>query len=144
MMEMIIKPIEEEGPPGLSRVQVLGLLEVLEVLMVRPDFDWMPSTLEEVPPLLEAPHDCEELLVVHLVIPLDGRQALREECDRMPLPVQFRKLLQDTTSREVRSVRFDSKRLLVIRKSEDWRRGDSILQCCKGPNTHWKRKSHLF
>jgi hypothetical protein len=47
-----VKPGQVQGPPGLSPVQLLGLLEVLQVLVVRPDLDWVLRAFEEVPPFL--------------------------------------------------------------------------------------------
>jgi hypothetical protein len=41
-----------QGPSGLLPVQLLRLLEVLQVLVVRPDLDRVLYTFEEVPPLL--------------------------------------------------------------------------------------------
>jgi hypothetical protein len=47
-----IEPGQVQGPPGLPPVQILRLLEVLQVLVIRPDLDRVLRAFEEVPPLL--------------------------------------------------------------------------------------------
>jgi hypothetical protein len=47
-----VEPGQVQGPPGLPPVQILRLLEVLQVLVVRPDLDRVLRAFEEVPPLL--------------------------------------------------------------------------------------------
>jgi hypothetical protein len=47
-----VKPGQVQGPSGLPPVQLLRLLEVLQVLVGRPDLDWVLRAFEEVSPLL--------------------------------------------------------------------------------------------
>ena len=50
--EGVVEPQEEEGPAGLSVIQVLGHSEVFQVLVIHPDLDRMLGSLKEVSPLL--------------------------------------------------------------------------------------------
>jgi hypothetical protein len=47
-----VEPGQIQGPPGLLPVQLVRCLEVLQVLVVRPDLDRVLHTFEEVLPLL--------------------------------------------------------------------------------------------
>jgi hypothetical protein len=47
-----VEPGQVQGPSGLPPVQLLGLLEVLQILVVRPDLNRVLRAFEEVPPLL--------------------------------------------------------------------------------------------
>ena len=51
-MEFEVKVGEEEGPVCLSVVQVLGRLEVLEVVVISPDVYLLLCPFKELPPLL--------------------------------------------------------------------------------------------
>ncbi len=56
-------------PPSLPSVDLLRLLEVLEVLVIHPDFKVLCSAHEVVsPPLIEHQHDCEQFLVIDLIV----------------------------------------------------------------------------
>ena len=50
--EGVVEPQEDEGPAGLSVIQVLGHSEVFQVLVIHPDLDRMLGSLKEVSPLL--------------------------------------------------------------------------------------------
>jgi len=71
-MEYKVEVGEVEGPSGLPPVQLLGRHEVLQVLVIRPDLALMFRALNEMPPLLEGSDDCQHLLVMDLIVPLDG------------------------------------------------------------------------
>ncbi|GLB45127.1 hypothetical protein LshimejAT787_2000320 [Lyophyllum shimeji] len=81
-----------QGPPCLTPVELFGGQEVFEVLVVHIDFDLVPCTFKEMPPLLKCADDGKHLLVVDLVVPLNGVQALGVERDRVPFLV-LRRLL---------------------------------------------------
>ncbi|KAG6869884.1 hypothetical protein C0992_001696, partial [Termitomyces sp. T32_za158] len=76
---------EVQGPPGLAAVELLGHPEVLQVLVVRPDFELVPRTLQEMAPLLQGLDDGQHLLVVDLVVVLHGIEALGVEGHGVPL-----------------------------------------------------------
>ena len=92
MVEGVVEPQKEEGPSGLLAIQVLGRSEVLQVLVVRSNFDWVSGPFEEVLPLLKASYYRQELLIMHLVVPLHTGQAFGEEGNWVPLLVLFREL----------------------------------------------------
>ena len=56
------------NPTSLSSVELLGLPEILEVLMICPDFDVDGGTCEVVSPFFEGEHDGEEFFVVDLIV----------------------------------------------------------------------------
>ena len=60
--------------------------------MVCPDLNLVLSTLKMVSPLLQTAYDCQELLIVDIVITLDVRQTLLEEGNGVPLVVLLREL----------------------------------------------------
>ena len=91
-------------------VQFLGRHEVLEVLVIRPNFHLVLGTLEEVSPLLKHTHYRQHLLVMDLVVSLYSTKAFGVECNRMPLLVLQRLLRQHGTRRKVRTVGFYMKR----------------------------------
>src|SRR5882724_8885176 len=61
-----------EGPPSLMMVEFLRRHEVLQVLVVRPDFNLVVGALQEMAPVLQSSHDCQHFLVMDLVVPLHG------------------------------------------------------------------------
>ena len=63
-------------PACLSMVELLGLLEVRQVLVVRPDLEGVHGSQQVRPPILKRPHDSQELSVVDLVVPLSGGECL--------------------------------------------------------------------
>jgi len=96
--------------------------------MVRPDLALMFRALDEVPPLLKGSDDCQHLLVMDLVVPLDGGQGLGEEGDWVP-PFIFRRYLgEDRTRRKVGTVGFDAEGFGRVGRDEDRSGSDTSLQ----------------
>src|ERR1700753_479541 len=126
MVEYNVKPGEVERPPGLPPVEMLGLPEVLQILVVGPDLHRMLRSLKEVPPLLECSDNGEHLLVVDLVVPLGIVEAFGEEGHRVPLPVgaQLRKYC---TRRKVRAVRLKAIRPGGVREYQHGLGGHLVL-----------------
>ena len=73
VMECEVEVCEVERPAGLPVVEVLGSHEVLQVLVVCPDFKLVFRSFDEVSPFLQCTDDREHFLVVYLVIPLYWR-----------------------------------------------------------------------
>ena len=90
----------------------------------------------EVLPFLQSTDDCQYLLVVDLVVPLDRGQGLGEEGDWVPLFVFCRYLREDSTSHEVGTVGFDAEGPGQVRGDQDWRGSDTLLQPIKGRLFH--------
>ena len=49
MVKQEVEPSQMQGPMGLTMVKFLGYHEVLEVLVVGPDLNWVGCPLQEVP-----------------------------------------------------------------------------------------------
>ena len=73
--ESKVKAAEEQGPPGLPRVQTLGLLEVLKVSMVGPYKKRMLGSLQPVSPLIQSHLHCQQLSITHIIAGFSGVQA---------------------------------------------------------------------
>ena len=67
-------------------IELLHYLEVLEVLVVYPNFELVPCALEEMPPLFKGADNGKHLLVMDLIVLFYCIQALRVEGYRMLLP----------------------------------------------------------
>ena len=84
MVECEVKSGKVQRPPSLPPVQLLGCTEVLKVLVVHPNLKLAWGTFKVVPPLFQRTDDCQHLLVVDFVVPLDRAEAFGEEGDWMP------------------------------------------------------------
>ena len=60
-------------------VEFLSHHEVLQVLVVCPDFYQVSGSLQKVPPLVQCVDNSEHLLVMDLIIPLHWRQRFAVE-----------------------------------------------------------------
>ena len=126
-----VEPREIEQPASLASVELLSDAEVLKVLVVGPNLDWVPSALEIVLPFFQSPDDCQHLGVVNLVVLLNWAQGLGQESDRMPLTIVV--LLQEHhTSGDSRAISFQSVRSVSIEQNEDGGGGDEILELGEG------------
>ncbi|MCI4376333.1 hypothetical protein PGIGA_G00187250 [Pangasianodon gigas] len=63
-----VKSGKEEGPPGLSRIQPLGLMQILKVSVVSEDKEGMLSPLQPVPPLFQCHLDGQQFTVPDVVV----------------------------------------------------------------------------
>ncbi len=70
--EMILCQLGD--PSCLSSVQLLGELEVLEILMVHPDFYIFSGAHKVMAPFGECEHDGEQLFVVNLLVFFHGAE----------------------------------------------------------------------
>ena len=83
MVEHEVELGKVQRPPSLSPVQLLGRTEVLKVLVVRPNLKLAWGAFKVVPPLFQRTDDCQHLLVMDFVVPLNRAEALGEEGDWM-------------------------------------------------------------
>ena len=90
MVECEVKLGKVQRPLSLLPVQLLGHTEVLKVLVVRPNLKLAWGAFKVVPPLLQRTDDCQHLLVVDFVVPLNRAEALGEEGDWMPFSTILR------------------------------------------------------
>src|SRR6266403_2728983 len=71
-----IEPGKVEGPPSLTAVELLCRHEVLQVLVVRPDFKLVMRAFQEIAPVLQGMDDCQHLLVVDLIVTFHSIETL--------------------------------------------------------------------
>ena len=90
MVERKVESGKVQRPPSLPPVQLLGHTEALKVLVVRPNLKLAWGTFKVVPPLFQCTDDCQHLLVMDFVVPLDRAEALGEEGDWMPFSIILR------------------------------------------------------
>src|SRR5215471_6857552 len=132
MTEGEVEASQIEGPPGLAMVQFLGRSEVLQVLMVGPNLHRMLGSLQKVSPLLQCTNNGQHLLVMDLVVPLHLTQALRVECNRVPLVIFSGLLGEDRPSGHVGAIHLNPERPVTIRKCQDQGGCDFGLQGLEG------------
>ena len=63
----------------MAIVEFLGHHEVLQVLVVCPDFYWVLGSFQKVPLFFQHADDSEHLLVMDLVVPFHRRQGFAIE-----------------------------------------------------------------
>ena len=68
MLDLEVISTKLQRPTGLSLAQFLWLHESSEIIMVRQDPDWIGTSFQVVPPLLERCDDGEYFLIVRLII----------------------------------------------------------------------------
>ena len=90
----------------LLLVQLLGLLDVLEILVICPDFYIFSCSHQVVSPLVEREHNCEQFLVINFIISLCDRKRLGQKCDWAPFSILF--LRQHSAYRSLAGIRLDS------------------------------------
>ena len=73
-----VKPYMQT-PLSLPLVQFLGHMEVLKVLVVRPNLKLAWDTFKVVPPLFQHVDDCQHLLVMDFIVPLNRAEAFATE-----------------------------------------------------------------
>ena len=71
--------LAEEGPARLPGTEPLRVVDVGQVLVVRPDEDGMLGALQPVPPLRKGLADGQKFPVPHVVLTLRWSEALGQE-----------------------------------------------------------------
>ena len=84
MNQLEVEVSQVQRPTGLATVEFLSCHEVLQVLVVCPDFYQVPSSFQKVPLLFQCVDDSEHLLVIDLVVPFHRRQGFAVESHWMP------------------------------------------------------------
>ena len=84
MVEHEVESGKVQRPPSLLLVQLLGRTEVLKVLVVCPNLKLAWGTFKVLLPLFQCMDDCQHLLVMDFIVPLDRAEAFGEEGDWMP------------------------------------------------------------
>ena len=84
MNQLEVKVSQVQKPTGLAMVEFLSHHEILQVLVVRPDFYWVLSSFQKVPPLFQCVDDSEYLFVMDLIVLFYRRQGFAVESHQMP------------------------------------------------------------
>jgi len=74
MNQLEVKASQVQRLTGLVTVEFLSRYEVLQVLVVYPDFYQMLSSFQKVPPLFQHMDDSEHLFVMDLIVLFYWRQ----------------------------------------------------------------------
>ena len=61
-----------EGPPSLAAVEFLHGHEVLQVLVIHPDFKLVMGAFQKMAPISQSSDDCQHFLVMDLIVLLHG------------------------------------------------------------------------
>jgi len=85
MNQLEVEASQVQRPTGLVTVEFLSCHEVLQVLVVHPDFHRMSSSFQKVPLFFQGTDDREHLFVMDLVVPFHWRQRFAVESYRVPL-----------------------------------------------------------
>src|SRR6202795_4090808 len=104
-----------ERPSGLVAVEFLGGLEVLQVLMVRPDLERLAGPFQVVSPLFQCSDDCQHFHVMDLVVAFDRGQAFGLKSNRMVLSVLGRQLFEHGSGCNSGAVGHDTEWLIIHR-----------------------------
>jgi len=100
---------------SLATVEFLTRHEVLQVLVVHPDLDWVLGSFQEIPPLFQCVDDSKYLFVMDLIISFHQRQKFAVEGHQVPFLLS-RQLLRENSSRgKVRAVSLDVEGLRALR-----------------------------
>jgi len=84
MDQLEVEASQVQRLPGLATVEFLSRHEVLQVLVVRPDFYQVTSSFQKVPLLFQHTDDSEYLFVMDLVVPFHRRQGFAIESHWVP------------------------------------------------------------
>ena len=69
MNQLEVEASQVQRPTGLATVEFLSCHEVLQILVICPDFYQVLSSFQKVPPFFQRMDDSEHLLVMDLVVP---------------------------------------------------------------------------
>src|SRR6267154_4678330 len=89
MLYLYIVFHEFSDPSRLASCQLLGLLEIGEVLVVGENYRFVRRSVNEVSPLPYAEDYCQELSIVSHIVPFGRRMCLRKLRDRVFLSVRI-------------------------------------------------------
>src|SRR6202795_1195253 len=104
-----------EGPSGLAAVELLGSLEVFEILMVRPDLKRLARAFQVVSPLFQRSDDRQHFHVMDLVVAFDRGQAFGLESNRMVLSVLGRQLFEHGSGCNSGAIGHDTEGMIIRR-----------------------------
>ena len=115
-LEVEVSKIEQSS--GLAMVEVLGLTEVHQVLVVGEDLDGEGRAMEIMSPRLQGMDDDKQLLIIDVVVSFGGDERLQEVGARVPVVIRV-SLEEDRARGVLGSVGSDSKRFGEVGEMED-------------------------
>jgi hypothetical protein len=131
MVKCEVKSWHTEQPSGLTSIEFLGDLKVLEVLVVCPDFNGVVSAFEVVSPFLKSSNNGEHLIIVDLIILLYSVQhfqsgcralSLQDCCDRTTLVAMTKSLASSWNRRLSSGSTRTVTEVMKIMKKSSWGR----------------------
>ncbi len=121
------------SPPDLPRAQGFQVHEVLEVVVVSKNNNFMLAVLQVVSPSLESFNNCQQLFVVGFIPSLYRNHLSREQGYRMPSARIIRgQLIENSTNSIARSIRLNLDMTLRIEMIEYQSRNKYLPQFNKG------------
>jgi len=85
MNQLEVKASQVQRPTGLVTIEFLSHHEVLQVLVVHPDFYQVLSSFQKVPLLFQRADDSKHLLVIDLIVLFHQRQRFAVKSYWVPL-----------------------------------------------------------
>jgi len=85
MNQLEVKASQVQRPTGLVTIEFLSHHEVLQVLVVHPDFYQVLSSFQKVPLLFQRADDSKHLLVIDLIVLFHQRQGFTVKSYWVPL-----------------------------------------------------------
>ena len=125
-----IKSGEKLGPASLATGKEFSSAEIFQVLVVGDDVDRRRSSLKVVAPSLESFKNCQEFLIVDVVVEFGGGKRPGVESDRMNFVGDNDG--KDGTEGVVRGVSFNDDLSVGVPLNEDRSGGEGLLQRIKG------------
>ena len=131
MDDLEIEICKVEQPSCLATVEVLGLTEVRQVLVICEDLDGEGGPMEIVSSGFQGTDNCKELPVIDVVVPLCRNERLREVGTRMPIAVGV--CLEENGARGVlRGIGGNGEGFGEVREMEDGTRQEELLKLIEG------------
>ena len=87
MDDLEIEVCKVEQPPRLSAIEVLGLTEVHQILMICEHLNGKRGAVEVVSPGLQGADDCEKFPVIDVIIAFGGDERLGKVGARVPVAI---------------------------------------------------------
>ena len=128
----------------MSPSKLLRLSEVGQILVIRPDLEFLWMTLKIMPVLLERTDNREQLFVVYLIITFVNVERLGEEGNWMPQRIAWVQLAQYCAGSEITSVGRQSERVDIIWNSKYGSRCKGLFQRLERSLLRWLPNPRLI
>ena len=115
MDQLEVKAGQVQGPMSLAMVEFFSCYEVFQILVVRPDLDWVPGSFQKVSLLFQRADDSEYLFVMGLVVPFHWRQEFAVKGHWVPFLLSGQLLRENGSRGKVGAVSLDAEGLQALR-----------------------------